>query len=102
MKHHPGVAKAWIHSGLDTTDLASYNITSVTDNAVGQHTFIIGTDMSGTGYFAVCDIFDDGGVALSTAVTDKGVAQMGMKVRNDADTLTDPSGGFLMAAFGDQ
>ena len=58
--------------------------------------------MSGTGYFAVCDIFDDGGVALSTAVVDKGVGTIGMKVRNDADTLTDPSGGFLMAAFGEQ
>lgn len=47
---HPGVAKAWCNAGRTGNILASHNITSVTDNGVGDITVTIATDFSTTSY----------------------------------------------------
>lgn len=47
---HPGVAKAWCNAGTTGNILASHNITSVTDNGVGDITVTIATDFSTTSY----------------------------------------------------
>nr|ANO58273.1 tail fiber protein [uncultured Alphaproteobacteria bacterium] len=55
LKHHPGVAKAWISfNGTGTIAIrASYNITSITDNGTGDTTITIATDFSGAEYASV-------------------------------------------------
>ena len=44
--YHPGVAKAWGEWDNAGTISASYNLTSITDTGVGDHTVTIGTDFS--------------------------------------------------------
>jgi hypothetical protein len=52
MKHHPGVAKAWCDwTQISTQTInASYNITSITDEATGHTTITLATDMSSVNY----------------------------------------------------
>jgi len=50
IKHSPGVAKAWICWHHATTINASYNITSITNDATGFYTITIATDFSGASY----------------------------------------------------
>lgn len=48
---HPSASKAWVKYTQDTPNIdASYNITSVADDAPGQYTVTIGTDFSSTEY----------------------------------------------------
>ena len=55
LKHHPGVAKAWVSfNGTGTIAIrASYNITSIADNGTGDTTITIATDFSGAEYASV-------------------------------------------------
>jgi hypothetical protein len=55
VKHHPGVAKAWVNfNGTGTVAIrASYNVTSVTDNNTGEYTINFTTAMSSTNYTVV-------------------------------------------------
>jgi len=49
MKHHPGVAKAWIRLSVDSGTpaiLSSYNMTGVTDQGVGSYRLTIASDFS--------------------------------------------------------
>jgi cytoskeletal protein CcmA (bactofilin family) len=52
-QYHPGASKAWAKvsysSGTPTAD-RSYNISSITDQGVGDITFVIGTDFSDSNY----------------------------------------------------
>ena len=50
VKNSPGVAKAWICWHHATTINASYNITSITNDATGFYTITIATDFSGASY----------------------------------------------------
>lgn len=50
---HPGMAKAWVRFNAAATVAASWNITSVTDNGVGDWTVNIGTDFSSANYCAI-------------------------------------------------
>lgn len=52
-QYHPGVAKFWGKWNDAGSLLASYNITSITDTAVGDHTVNIGTDFSSGNYAVV-------------------------------------------------
>ena len=47
-QNHPGVAKFWVqYNGVNGTVVTSYNVTSVSDDGVGDHTVTIATDFSG-------------------------------------------------------
>ena len=48
--YHPGHPKAWAKAGITANLLASYNVTSVSDTAVGRITFTIATDFANIGY----------------------------------------------------
>jgi len=48
---HPSALKFWIRGQDDTTIDASYNVASVTDTAVGDHTFNFTTAFSSVNYF---------------------------------------------------
>ena len=52
-QYHPGVAKAWGEWDNAGTINVSYNLTSVTDTGVGDHTVVIATDFSTANWAAV-------------------------------------------------
>lgn len=49
---HPGVAKFWVKAGVAGNVLASWNVTSLTDNGTGDITVTIATDFSSVDYCA--------------------------------------------------
>lgn len=49
---HPGVAKFWVKAGVTGNVLASWNVTSLTDNGTGDITVNIGTDFSSVNWCA--------------------------------------------------
>jgi hypothetical protein len=50
MLHHPGVAKAWAKFATDGTLNASYNVTGVVKDSVGDWTVTLGTDFGTADY----------------------------------------------------
>lgn len=52
VRHHPGVAKAWVLFTSDGTITASYNVTSVTKNSTGDYTVTFTTAFSSANYVA--------------------------------------------------
>lgn len=70
---HPGHPKAWgdisMSGGTPTLD-TSYNITSITDTAVGRVTITIATDFSGANYaVAISQVFDGTNVPVPFVVS---------------------------------
>lgn len=63
---HPGVAKFWVKAGVTGNILASWNVTSLTDNGTGDITVTIGTDFSSVDWCAM--------VAVEMTATTYGVA----------------------------
>jgi hypothetical protein len=60
--YHPGSAKAWVKwDGAGTTVDASYNVTSITDNGVGDFTVAWATDFSTANYAACALVARSGG-----------------------------------------
>lgn len=62
VQYHPGVAKTWCRYTQDTTTTinGSYNVTSLTDNGVGDTTITIATDFSNANYgFAAMGNYTD-------------------------------------------
>jgi hypothetical protein len=49
---HPGAAKFWVKAGVSGNVLASWNVTSLTDNGTGDITVTIATDFSSVDYCA--------------------------------------------------
>lgn len=107
--NHPSAAKAWCQVNTGTTIAASYNMTSVTDSGVGDHTFVWNVDFSSAAYVV-------GGLALTTfgasAATllvceeesaNRGVGQANVLIARVSDgQLADPGNSWLVWAFGDQ
>jgi hypothetical protein len=88
LRNHPGVAKAWVrYTNASTLTIAnSYNVTSVTDNGVGDATVNFTTAMSSTSYAAVAmggasagrsftsTAFNTGSVRVQATVSTSGAA----------------------------
>lgn len=55
LKHHPGIPKAWIvFNGTGTPAIiASYNVSSITDNGVGDYTINFTTAFASTNYACI-------------------------------------------------
>ena len=51
-QYHPGVAKVWGEWDNAGTINVSYNLTSITDTGVGDHTAVVGTDFSSANWSA--------------------------------------------------
>lgn len=61
---HPSAAKAWVRFNSAGTVAASYNITNITDNGVGDWSVNIGTDFSSVNYCGIA--FSGRGAAVTT------------------------------------
>lgn len=104
-QYHPGVAKAWASvtfSGGTPSLAASYNVSSVTDNATGTTTVNFTTPFSAATY-AVAGIpedagtnFDLWGVTANKATTSYRITTAGGSTEGVGDT------NFCLVFFGDQ
>jgi hypothetical protein len=69
----PGTAKAWVNfNGTGTVAIrASYNVSSITDNGVGQYTVNFTTAISDANYaFLISGRDEDNGMGVPTAQAD--------------------------------
>lgn len=71
--HHASAAKAWVYFTTVTTtsNLASYNISSLTDNGVGDTTINFTTSFSSANYAAVITVKAASGIAGLSRVSSK-------------------------------
>jgi len=106
IKHSPGVAKCWVLIDGDASpadSIASYNVTSVTDNGTGDYTITIATDFSSANYAVTAGLqytTNAVGEYIDIASIAAGSLQIQCRASGSA-TLTD----FELAAvamFGDQ
>jgi hypothetical protein len=101
---HPSAAKCWgatTGAGVPVLTAGSYNVTSITDTAVGRLTVTIGTDFSSaswvgtvttTGATAVCDM---------THLVTKAAGTVILEALSATTTLADPGTGYDWAFYGD-
>ena len=99
MKHSPGVAKVWCKANSDGNIEGSYNMTSVTDIAIGKITFTIATDFSSTDYVANVNLRSL--FILTPHEVGRGAGSMNWECNNDSGVLTDPVA-WMMTAVGPQ
>lgn len=108
IQYHPSASKAWvIFKGTDTVSIySSYNVSSVTDNGVGDYTVNFSNPFSSSSYSTLCTGFhDSGNYATSCFVDDSSaLTPTGVNVRtlNTSDTGDKDSEQVHVAAFGDQ
>jgi hypothetical protein len=94
---HPSAAKAWVKFNASGTVAASYNITSVTDSAVGVWTVNIGTDFSSADYVGVLSIGSS--VVGTIDAIAAGTFQIRAYSLDGAVTASDPNTNTIQAAF---
>jgi hypothetical protein len=96
---HPSAAKGWVYCDAGTGISASYNVTSVTDEATGFTTVNWATDFSSVNYCAIP------GYAAASPLTVRISAQAAGTTQINTTSLApanaDPTS-FYCAAFGDQ
>ena len=106
-QYHPSAAKAWCQNDTGTIIPASYNMTSVTDNGAGDHTFTWNVDFSGTAYAVLATPLNspttDADTVIPAELTASRAVGSSRIVMNRASdgALTDPAY-WMVAAFGDQ
>ena len=98
---HPSAAKGWCQANTVGAAVVSYNVTSVTDTAVGDADIVWNTDFSSGNYCAVGSPRNDGSLFAAIADTNTTSTQTRIRVFNDGGILSDPSY-FMVLAFGDQ
>lgn len=97
---HPSAAKAWVMCNSAGSIIASYNITSITDDGTGQVTVTIATDFSSANYVICPGAFLAASNVLSR-VTAQAAGSFTLLVVDLGGAGTDPSAHFA-ACFGDQ
>jgi hypothetical protein len=99
---HPSAAKVWaqiVYSAGTPSAITSYNVSSITDTAVGQATVNFTTSFSSTNYCAAAE--KTATPALSPALaTNKATGSVRVEQRDDAGTFADIDGSLI--CFGDQ
>jgi len=97
---HPSAAKGWVAYNQTGTPavLASYNVTSVTDNATGDFTVNWDTDFSSANYAVVAV---GGSSSFFGSVHARAAGTTNVTVSSDAGTKTDQAFDAVIA-FGDQ
>lgn len=71
VRHHPGIAKAWVRFAGSSTIVASYNVASITDNGVGDFTITFTTAFENANYAIAAFVGTDttAGQQVSTTTT---------------------------------
>lgn len=101
-QYHPSASKAWLKAGVSGNNLASYNISSLTDTGTGVLTVTYTTAMSSADYVIVCGNISPSGGAGTMFVTSQSTTGCVLRHENSANgSAVDPTNWF-MATFGDQ
>lgn len=109
VQYHPGVAKAWLYvtlSGGTPTVAGSHNVSSLTDNGVGDFTVNFTTAFSSANYSSVFTASNSDNtatnnrIAVQNQATAKSATVTRVRIGNSADTVVD--GHWNGAFFGDQ
>mgnify|MGYP001593602403 CR=1 FL=1 len=99
-QYHPGVAKMWGQWDDTGAITAQYNLTSITDTGVGDHTVVIGTDMSSGSYSVQGTV---GNANRTISVVNLAGGSFDFDVYTDAGGATRADGNnWLAVAYGDQ
>ncbi len=109
-KFHPSAAKFWIKfsGGGTPAASASYNLTSITDNGVGDWTLVIDTDFSSANWCAVTGIdIEANSVLLNVWTNGQAAGTVGIRAGRASGTGSTTiefydSGIIYVAGFGDQ
>lgn len=100
-KWHPGVAKAWVKCDAAGAIQASHNVTSVTDDAVGQVTVTIATDFSSANYVVAPGVLRGSGRTYPAIVAQAAGSFQMENTEGGTSALMDPTSWYA-ACFGDQ
>lgn len=108
-QYHPSAAKFWVKfNGTGTPAInASYNFTSITDNAGGYYTLNVATDFSSGNYVVLATVqklsgaSNDTTLMVGTTVPTQNAGDFGLITTNLAGTLSD-SDAVYVTGFGDQ
>ena len=100
-KFHPTAAKAWLVWALDGSVTGSYNISSVTDTGTGDFTVSFTVAFSSGIYSAVISASDRNPPVIVGWDTNL-VGNIRVTSRDVTGALTDSSGHYCAAFFGDQ
>lgn len=100
----PGVAKCWGQTtgGGTPSLITSYNVTSITDTAVGRLTVTIGTDFSSANWSGNCNTVNATATLKMLGLVSKAAGSVILECGTAAATLADPGTGFDWQFFGDQ
>lgn len=102
-QYHPGTAKAWAfinHNSGSPSLTSSYNVTSISDTAVGQVTLSFTTSFSSTNYVCM-GITSDANRILATGTKATGGVIMRV-IRISDQSEQDVAGTLDIACYGDQ
>lgn len=99
-QHHPSAAKAWVRCGVTGNDLASFNVTSVTDTGTGIATVNWNVDFSSANYSCVASPHTGSGYFCNVSAA-PAAGSCAINCWTIAAALVDPTG-YSAAAFGDQ
>jgi hypothetical protein len=97
---HPSAAKAWAKATFAGAVIAGYNVTSVTDNGIGDMSFDFTVPFSTDDYVAI-GIIESGGAAYTASVQGQSTTSCRMQCRDQAGNLIDATS-MMFIAFGDQ
>ena len=103
LRHHPGIAKAWVKFQTDGTMDANYNILSITDNGTGDFTVNFTTAFSSANYACVGSVLISG-TAERVVTFDAQVAGSCDLVVTDLNGAVTDAGvtAIMCSFFGDQ
>lgn len=107
---HPSAAKAWCIWDTSGTIAASYNVTSVTDSAVGDQLVNLTTAFSSASYAVVAGVRGDwtsgvpaGQMVCNNQNTTSSASVIRIVTARISDgAFTDPANNFMVVAYGDQ
>lgn len=102
-QYHPSAAKCWCKWGITTTIDTSYNVSSITDNGIGDWTVTINVDFSSANYAVVQTVEGQPFASGIAQVRNGGQAAGTLRLQacNDAGGTIDPAKNHVVV-FGDQ
>ncbi|MFA7278642.1 MAG: hypothetical protein WC100_00940 [Sterolibacterium sp.] len=98
---HPGQCKVWVKCDKNGAASASWNVTSVVDDAVGKVTITIATDFSSANYAIAAMTFGAGTLHRLT-VEAQAAGTFQLTSYKDGVGYEDPGTAWFAACFGDQ
>lgn len=108
-QYHPSAAKAWVSiDGTGTVGInASYNVSSITDNATGSYTVNLSTSFSGTNYVVVASNLSAGfgasmRLAAPSALATGSFTILSGNLDASANFTAEDKDPVMAVAFGDQ